>query len=179
MGTVDPVVIRTGEARDAAVLAAFAADSFRTTYEADVPAEALDAFVSGTFGDAIQAAELADPACRFLIAEVDAGLAGYLLLRADAPPPPRLSGDHPLLLDRFYVAPIAQGRGIGGALLRRAIEEAQAGGHGLLWLSVWERNARAIAVYQRWGFAPVGEITFDLAGVRQTDQLLALRCPMR
>jgi diamine N-acetyltransferase len=178
VAAVDPVVIRAGGRGDAAALAAFGAASFRSTYERDVPAEALDGFVSATFGDAIQAAELADPACRFLLAEVDGGLAGYLLLR-DGTPPPGVPGDHPLLLDRFYVAPAAQGRGIGGALLRRAIDEAQDDGHDLLWLSVWERNARAIAVYQRWGFVPVGEIAFDLAGVRHTDQLLALPCPVR
>jgi diamine N-acetyltransferase len=178
VAAVDPVVVRAGEDGDAAALAAFGADSFRATYEADVPAEALDAFVGRTFGEAIQAAELADPACRFLVAEDAAGLAGYLLLR-DGAPPPKVSADRPLLLDRFYVAPAAQGRGTGGALLRRAIDDAQAAGHDLLWLSVWERNVRAIAVYERWGFVPVGEITFDLAGVRQTDRLLALPLAVR
>jgi diamine N-acetyltransferase len=170
-----PVTIREGVRADAAVLAGFGAATFRTAYEIDVPAAALDDFIVHTFGIARQMAELNDPACRFLLAELDDDLVGYGLLEESAPSI-GLPGDRPVLLNRLYVAPVAQGRGVGGALLDRALRAARAKGHDVLWLSVWEHNHRAIAVYRRWGFVDVGEIAFDLAGEPQLDRVLALPC---
>jgi diamine N-acetyltransferase len=170
-----PVTIREGERADAAVLAGFGAATFRAAYAIDVPAAALDDYIARTFGVALQLAELNDPACRFLLAELDDDLLGYALLQ-EAAPSVDIPGDRPVLLDRLYVAPVAQGRGVGGALLDRALREVRAKGQDVLWLSVWEQNPRAIAVYRRWGFVDVGEIAFDLAGEPQLDRVLALPC---
>jgi GNAT superfamily N-acetyltransferase len=54
-------------------------------------------------------------------------------------------------LEHLYVVPAQQGRGIGGALLARAMNENPAG------LSLWAFavNHRAIAFYARAGFAEV------------------------
>lgn len=54
-------------------------------------------------------------------------------------------------LDHLYVAPERQGRGVGSALLNRAMTENPAG------LSLWafEANLRAIALYTRAGFVEV------------------------
>jgi diamine N-acetyltransferase len=170
-----PVTIREGVRADAAVLAGFGAATFRVAYASDVPIAALDDFIARTFGVALQMSELNDPACRFLLAEIDDDLVGYALLEAAAPPS-GVPGDQPVLLNRLYVAPVAQGRGVGGALLDRALRESRAKGQDVLWLSVWEHNHRAIAVYRRWGFVDVGEIAFDLAGEPQLDRVLALPC---
>jgi diamine N-acetyltransferase len=89
--------------------------------------------------------------------------------------PPSVAGDRPLAISRLYVATDAQAEGVGTALLAHAVSGAQARGHDLLWLTVWDRNPRAIAVYERWGFVDVGEVDFDLAGVTQTDRLFVLR----
>jgi diamine N-acetyltransferase len=170
-----PVTIREGVCNDAAVLAEFGAATFREAYASDVPVAALDDFIARTFGVALQMAELNDPACRFLLAELHGDLVGYALLE-EAAPPAGVPGDRPVLLNRLYVAPAAQGSGVGGALLDRALREAGAKGQDVLWLSVWEHNHRAIAVYRRWGFVDVGEIAFDLAGEPQSDRVLALPC---
>jgi ribosomal protein S18 acetylase RimI-like enzyme len=39
-------------------------------------------------------------------------------------------------------------------------------------LGVWERNARAVAFYGKYGFARVGEHTFVLGADAQTDWVL-------
>jgi RimJ/RimL family protein N-acetyltransferase len=39
---------------------------------------------------------------------------------------------------------------------------------------VWERNARALAFYSRWGFTEVGEMRFVLGSDPQRDLLLSL-----
>jgi GNAT superfamily N-acetyltransferase len=54
-------------------------------------------------------------------------------------------------LDHLYVIPSHQGRGIGGALLARAMGENPAG----LTLWAFAENRRAIAFYERAGFVEV------------------------
>ena len=38
--------------------------------------------------------------------------------------------------------------------------------------SVWERNARAIAFYERWGFRIVGDHIFQLGADAQRDLIM-------
>lgn len=42
-----------------------------------------------------------------------------------------------------------------------------------MWLGVWERNPRAVAFDQKYGFTRVGEHTFVVGEDPQTDWLLA------
>ena len=44
-----------------------------------------------------------------------------------------------------------------------------------VWLGVWERNPRAIAFYEKHGFAAVGEQTYRVAGEVQRD--VVMRAP--
>jgi ribosomal protein S18 acetylase RimI-like enzyme len=41
-----------------------------------------------------------------------------------------------------------------------------------IWLSVWERNPRAIAFYTKVGFVDVGSTDFYVGPDRQTDRVL-------
>ncbi len=52
------------------------------------------------------------------------------------------------------VAARAQGRGVGGALLRSAEEWARAAGYRRITLTVFEGNRHARAVYERMGYRP-------------------------
>lgn len=51
-------------------------------------------------------------------------------------------------LDDFYVLPPFRGRGIGSGILEKCIRESRSP----LWLYVFTKNQRAIALYQRFGF---------------------------
>src|ERR1700733_3294123 len=64
------------------------------------------------------------------------------------------------VVSRLFVSPDARGRGIAGALLRRAEERARAAGLGL-GLDVAAHNGAAIAFYARRGWRRVG--TAELA----------------
>ena len=55
----------------------------------------------------------------------------------------------------------------------QASARAMAGKH--LWLSVWERNPRAIAFYVKMGFIDVGTTDFYVGSDRQTDRVLITR----
>ena len=43
----------------------------------------------------------------------------------------------------------------------------------VVWLDVWEKNPRAIAFYEKWGFKIVGEQSFQLGADLQHDWLMS------
>jgi len=71
-----------------------------------------------------------------------------------------------------YVSPRLRGRGVIDALMGAATEWARAAGHRVLTLDVHERNAVAIASYERAGFVVTGG--FDGEDGRE----LAMRLPL-
>lgn len=168
--------IRRADPSDAAELAELGGRTFRATYAADTPADILETYVRRQFGVAQQTAELTDPSCHVLLAERGGVPIGYALLEVSAPPIDP-AADATIQLSRLYVDAREQGRGVGDALFGAAIDLARSEGHGQMWLTVWERNERAIAVYGRWGFVDVGRVAFDLAGEAQIDRVLVVRIP--
>ena len=164
------VTIRPGATADAALLAELGARTFRDTYGAHTDARALEAFVASAFGEDVQRAEIADPASRYLFAEVAERAAGFALLR-DERAPVQVTAEHPLHLVRLYVDRPFQHQGVGKALMRRSLDEAQDQGADAVWLGVWECNPRAIAFYARWDFEHVAEMPFSFAGNVHRDLL--------
>ncbi|GGF36323.1 N-acetyltransferase [Aliidongia dinghuensis] len=65
-----------------------------------------------------------------------------------------------LELDQFYVDPHFQGAGLGSAVLRRLLEEADAAGKPVV-LTVL-RESDAVRFYERHGFAETGAEDWDL-----------------
>ncbi len=167
-----PVAIRRGEARDAAALAELGARTFSETFFADNDPADIAAFVAATFSPQKQAAELAASNTTYLVADVDGALVGYAMLEAgDAPS--CIEGGSPIQVARLYVAREQLGHGAGEALMARCVEDARNAGHCTLWLGVWERNARAIRFYERWGFRAVGQHVFVVGSDPQNDLLLS------
>jgi len=64
------------------------------------------------------------------------------------------------------------GRGLGRALLHAAETEAARRGAGLLWLTPWVHNARALHFYAREGYADIGLAWFEFEGERHENRLL-------
>lgn len=158
------------------MLASLGARTFLDTYTGQVPDAELGAYVDDVFTPDRLRAELDDPDTRVFIALRHRQPVGYALVRRE-PAPPGVGGTHPLALGRIYVDAVAQGSGTGSALFARVLAEAASHGHDRLWLTVWEHNTRAIAVYERWGFSDVGAVHFDFAGVAQTDRVMARSVP--
>jgi CubicO group peptidase (beta-lactamase class C family) len=88
---------------------------------------------------------------QLVVAQVDehAGLAGVLRWRIDEDV--RVGW-----VDSLYVAPRAQGRGVGGRLLDHAVDAVTGAGATELRLFAFESNAPAIAFYRRHGWQPDG-----------------------
>ncbi|OJX82152.1 MAG: hypothetical protein BGO93_23355 [Mesorhizobium sp. 65-26] len=158
------IVLRCAMQRDAEALSTFAAGLFRETYAADTAASDLADYIAGNFGSERQRAEIVDPRGVVLLA-VKAGdqdaILGYAHLVMLAP------GE--ALLNRLYVEAGCRGTGLAGRLLDALRGECRQRGAAGLRLTVFEKNARAIAFYRRSGFADVGTIDFTVGEDVQRD----------
>ena len=70
---------------------------------------------------------------------------------------------------RLYVRKEYLSKKIGARLMAFSVERAKELGYSRVMLGVWERNERAIAFYERWGFRKTGEHEFILGKDVQTD----------
>lgn len=79
-------------------------------------------------------------------------------------------------LDKLYVHPVHQRKGIGQALLLQAKRHAIEAGAERLVLRVNKHNAAALAAYARYGFTVYGEHVLDIGeGFVMDDYLLELK----
>lgn len=165
------VTICRGKPADAAALAAFAARTFDETYSADNRPEDMRAHIESNFGPDRQAAELSDPAVITILGRSRGGLVAYAQVRRSRPPS-CVTHAHPVELHRFYVDKSAHGSGLAARLIRAVHEAADEFDGRHIWLSVWEKNARAIAFYSKVGFFDVGNTVFMVGPDRQVDRVL-------
>jgi ribosomal protein S18 acetylase RimI-like enzyme len=163
--------IRPGTPADAADLAGFAARTFEESYGALNRPEDVAAFLAESYSPDIQAAELADPDIVTLIAADGATWAGYAQVRRNAPPP-FVTDPAPVELQRFYIDPPWQGTGLARTLMDAVHEAAARLGGRSIWLTVWERNPRAIAFYARSGFRDAGAGHFRVGSDLQNDRIM-------
>jgi len=176
-GPAGDLAIRRATAADAEALSAFAATVFRETFAPDNDPMDMQAYLSDAFTPEKQAAEIADGSCVCFIAEVGETLAGYALLRIEAPdqrdPLEARPVARPVELQRFYVEHAWHGRGIAPRLMAACVDAARTAGGTTMWLGVWERNARAIRFYVKQGFTDVGSQAFQLGADLQTDRVMS------
>ena len=91
--------------------------------------------------------QLFEPHVRFFIARLDGlavGCGGVAVF------------DDYAEVKRMYTRPMARGRGVAKALLRRIEDEARGAGISVLRLETGTRQHKAIGLYQRMGFRPRG-----------------------
>lgn len=166
-------MIRDAGPADAAMLAGLGRRTFVEAFAAVNTPEDMSAYCDAAFTTAHLAAELADRAARFLVAESSGEAVGYAKLY-EGEAPKVVAGPGPIELARLYVVDAAIGRGVGSGLMRACLSRAVAGGFETMWLGVWEHNARALAFYRRFGFREVGSHPFRLGEDVQTDLLVEL-----
>ena len=167
------IAIRRATAADAARLAAFAERTFVETFGNANRPDDLREHVESSFGAAKQGAEIADADTATWLAEDAHGvLVGYVQVRRKRIPD-CVDGERPIEVHRFYVDRPAHGTGLARELMATAFAQAREWGGDVVWLGVWEENARAIAFYRKCGFVDVGSIDFFVGSDRQTDRVLA------
>jgi diamine N-acetyltransferase len=165
------VNIRYATPADNALLAELGRQTFYETFAADNTPEDMSAYLGASFGPTRQAAELADPASTFLIAENDDATIGYARLKVGQPAP-GVTGARPIEIVRLYARNDWLGQGVGARLMQACLDEAVKLGCDTVWLDVWEQNARARAFYRKWGFVEIGTQLFQLGSDLQHDLIL-------
>lgn len=173
---IEPIVeptIRRGDAADAARLAAFAGRVFIESYAAENDAHGLEAYVAEHYRPDVQARELIDPMLVTLLAEAGHRLAAFAQVRRGTEKPATVDAAAAIELWRIYVDAPWHGTGLASRLLRAVAETARDLGGDALWLSVWERNPRAIRFYEKSGLWAVGRADFRIGGEVQNDFVMA------
>lgn len=163
--------IRSAEAADASALASLAARTFTDTFAHHNDPADMKAFLAQAYGERQQREEISDPDIVTLVVEEGDELAGFAQLRR-GPAPPSINGTGTVEIWRFYVEWSFHGRGLAQALMAEVRSVARSLGARTLWLGVWDRNARAIAFYEKSGFRIVGSHRFMLGRDEQNDLLM-------
>lgn len=163
--------IRVATLDDACLLSELGCRTFRDAFAVDNSESDMTVYLADAFGVEVQMRELTDPSSIFLIAYVEGTAVGYSRLRLGSAPD-CVDGARPVEIVRLYADSAWIGRGVGPALMIACLGEAKARECDVVWLDVWNRNARAIAFYSKWGFQTVGEADFVLGNDVQHDLLM-------
>jgi ribosomal protein S18 acetylase RimI-like enzyme len=164
---------RRALAADAAAVAELGSRMFEEAFgDLNDPRDTAD-YLAASFGEDIQRAEIERPDSITLLVEASGELVGYAQVEMLAPESLVLAA--PVQLHRMYVDRRFHGSGLATALMAAVKEAAQQLGGRTLWLSVWDRNERAIAFYRKSGFDVVGAAVFVVGSDPQTDHLMATR----
>jgi len=166
-----PIAIRQATAADAALFTSIAQSAFIDTFGVDNTPEDMAQYCADAFGEDIQRRELSDDRNIVLFGERGGDVVGYAMLRTDNAPE-SVTDRRAIEIARLYSVARVIGTGVGAALMQRCLDVAAERGHRTVWLGVWERNPRAIAFYERWGFIDVGAKSFTLGTDHQTDRVM-------
>jgi diamine N-acetyltransferase len=163
------IIVRRATDEDAEALSWFAAERFRETFGPDCKPSDMDAYLRKAFSPEIQRGEIANGAATVILASdresSDDSLIGYVHLIAD---------QTAIEMKRLYIAPAWKGRGLAQLLFNEALDEGRRRRGRRLWLTVWDRNERAIAFYKKMGFRISGAETFQLGEETQTDHMMEI-----
>ena len=163
------VALRDVRRDEAARLADFMRALFVAAYRHCSTPDNVDAFLAAAYGETQQGAELDDPAQQTFVAERDGEWLGVAQLRLARTTPGEVTLAHGAEVGRLYLAPAAQGAGLGRTMMRELERRALAQGRDGLWLNVWQDAPQAIAFYRREGFAIVGTTGFAVGDDVKTD----------
>ncbi|PRC92272.1 GNAT family N-acetyltransferase [Solimicrobium silvestre] len=164
--------IRLADLADASNLAALGIQVWLHTYATSGIHQAISDYVLAEFTAEKFQQLLIAPDHIVLIAEKNAHLVGYAVLKLDA----RCNDvSHTSTeLVTLYVQEHFTRQNIGTALLSACADYAQQStGSALLWLSVNQNNTRASTFYHQHGFRKYGVTYFEIGSERHANDILA------
>jgi len=163
--------LRAATREDAVLIADFSRKTFYDTFAAANTKANMDKFMDRQFTRGKLLLEAGRKDLQFYLAYAGDQVAGYVKLR-DGKWPQDLQPLPALEIARLYADSTMIGKGVGALLMQKSIEVAQSNNKAAIWLGVWEKNARAIDFYAKWGFKKFSEQDFVLGDDVQTDWLM-------
>jgi ribosomal protein S18 acetylase RimI-like enzyme len=168
-----PITLRRATVDDAAALSMLGARLFEQTFGPNNTASNMQDYLVHAFTPEKQTSELEHPDRAVWLAMDDTGeLVGYASLLVGSVIE-GVQASKPAEVERIYADRSMHGSGLGSQLMEACVEHAMRSGCDVLWLAVWEHNPRAIAFYERRGFARVGAKTFRLGADLQRDYVMS------
>jgi len=102
----------------------------------------------------------------------DANIIGFLVLKLSNPCPINPSIRNAAQLRRLYVSASFHGTGASDLLMRAAFDVCKHHHQAAIWLSVFNKNLRAINFYAKYGFTKVGSTNFEMGHEIHLDDVM-------
>lgn len=145
------VFIRQAYSADVDTIVSLGRKTFEETYGDSNNKEAVAGYVDQVFIHDAIAREMNIFGERFFIAYIGDLPVGFTKLSENRIPK-GLNGKKKIQVERIYVLKEYQGSKIGTELIEKVLEVAKAEGYKIVWLSVWQKNNKAVQFYQKAGF---------------------------
>jgi len=156
---------------DAEALRDFLYRAFQDAYAGMMAQPTIGAYMKKAFDLDKLRVELEKPGSAFFFLYADGTLAGCLKTN-ESPAQSDLNDPQSLEIERIYLASKFRGRGLGNALMDKAVAIAKQKNKTHIWLGVWENNGKAIRFYKKNGFYQAGTHGFVMGEERQTDFIM-------
>lgn len=173
MKPASSILIKQVQSKSVLELQKIAKETFFETYASENTKEDMDAYLAENFNTEHLQRSIINPDSFYYFALQDNETIGYLKInRSVAQTDNKLPNT--LEIERIYILSKFQGKGAGKLLLNKAIEKAQTLHIKTLWLSVWEKNQKAIAFYKKQDFTAFDNQYYWVGTDKQTDVLMKL-----
>lgn len=156
------MIYRAATIADAPALATLGRDTFVAAFGHLYRPEDLAAFLAEVHNPDAVAGEIAGDECTHRLVEHEGALVAFCKLRYPTKFGAYSDAANPIELGQLYALPGYTGSGIGAQLMDWALAQAREGGHDAVLLSVYSENFGAQRFYQRYGFAKIADITFQV-----------------
>lgn len=168
------VCIRTAGPGDAEVVALLGRITFAETFGHlfREHQDDLRAYLDATFGVTKIERSLGKPENAYWLARVRGLPVGYAKLKHPSATA-LLAEFGPAQLQKIYLLAEFLGRGVGRPLLDAALDRAAILQASAVWLAVLRENGRAIAFYNSYGFAPLGDADHTIGAQTFRFRLMA------
>lgn len=169
------MIYRPATLADAPALAKLGAETFVAAFGHLYTPQDLAAFLAQVHNPEAVADEIAGEECTHCLVEHDGALVAYCKLRYPSHYAHHSGARDPLELGQLYALPGHTGAGIGARLMDWALGVARERGHDAVLLSVYSENYGAQRFYQRYGFAKIADITFQVGDHFDPEYLYELK----
>lgn len=155
-----PITIRKANTQDAGCLSELSKEAFQRSYPYSYDQPDMDAYLKKHLSEKKIIEDLKVPTIHYYIAETETivGLVKFNTCMWT----PRFKGRLTFEVERLYIQKDMEGKKIGSRLMSKTIEEGQLKNYTIIWLSVWEKNVRAISFHKRHGFTIIGDGVFRM-----------------
>jgi diamine N-acetyltransferase len=170
---MNEVTLRRLTLKDVPALSIIAKKTFYDSFSGTCTAADMEHFLELYYNENALATEMSDDDMHYYFAEVEGGIAGYILYKESNIGFEEMKNKKAIELKRLYVLGNYHGKGIAQKMMDAFLEYANANNFDIAFLGVWEYNCRAQYFYAKYGFKPTTHRhDFPIGNTPQTDVYL-------